>query len=103
MSEEKTDYTEITNTVKLALGYDEGDYDELVKINIKACLADLGIAGVTTATLSDPLIVRAIITFCMKEMGNPDVNTYDRMSRSYDEQKAQLATHTGHTTWSTTA
>ncbi len=30
----------------------------------------------------------------------PLPDDYDRMKRSYDEQKAQLSTNTGHTKWS---
>ena len=55
-------------------------------------------AGVTTVKEDDPLIIRAVTTYCKANFGEPD--QYDRLKASYDEQKAQLATHTGHTTWS---
>lgn len=64
---------------------------------IDAALADLGIAGVTTITETDPLIVRAVTTFCRVNFGQPD--DYDKLKYSYDEQKAQLQVATGYTNW----
>ena len=66
---------------------------------IESCLADLGIAGVNgvNVVLTDPLVRLAFITFCKLHDGEPD--EYDRLKRSYDEQKAQLSMATGYTTW----
>ena len=46
------------------------------------------------STLSDPLAIRAIITYVRLHFGRPD--DYDRLSKSYDLQKAQLQTATGY-------
>lgn len=90
---------------------------------IKAALIDLGIAGVVvpeetapiedeeldpiedealdviTATFPklDAIVTRAVITYCKMSFGLPE--DYDRLKRSYDEQKAQLSNATGYTDW----
>lgn len=46
------------------------------------------------STLSDPLAIRAIITYVRLHFGRPD--DYERLSKSYDMQKAQLQTATGY-------
>lgn len=84
--------------VKLALRISTSAFDDEITGLIKAAEADLEVAGVTTVKEDDPLIVRAVTTYCKANFGEPD--QYDRLKASYDEQKAQLATHTGHTTWS---
>lgn len=83
--------------VKLALRITSSAFDDEIYDLIEAAEADLGIAGVTTLKENDPLIIRAVITYCRANFGDPD--QYDRLKKSYDEQKAQLATHTGHTEW----
>lgn len=84
--------------VKLALRISTSAFDDEITNLIKAAEADLEVAGVTTVKEDDPLIIRAVTTYCKANFGEPD--QYDRLKASYDEQKAQLATHTGHTTWS---
>ncbi len=83
--------------VKMALRISTAAYDEELNDLIDAGAADLGVAGVTNVEDTDPLIIRAIITYCKLNFGLPE--DADRLKRSYDEQKAQLATHTGHTDW----
>ncbi|MGI5895187.1 MAG: head-tail connector protein [Candidatus Merdivicinus sp.] len=86
--------------VKLALRIKTNALDDEINDTIEAALADLGIAGVIPMSDTDPLIVRAVITYCKLHIGNtPD---YDRMKASYDEQKAQLQTATGYTDWGDT-
>lgn len=65
---------------------------------IDAALIDLGFAGVSNTDVTDPIILRAVTTYCRVNFGSPD--DYDRLKASYDEQKAQLGTATGYTTWS---
>lgn len=84
--------------VKLALRISTSAFNDEITGLIKAAEADLEVAGVTTIKEDDPLIIRAVTTYCKANFGEPD--QYDRLKASYDEQKAQLATHTGHTTWS---
>lgn len=87
----------ILNSIKLALRITTDAFNAELTDLCNAALLDLGIAGVTNDDINDPLILRAVITYCKLHFGQPD--DYDRLKRSYDEQKAQLATATGYTTW----
>ena len=64
---------------------------------IDAAKLDLGIAGVVVPQTVDPIVTKAIITYCKLSFGLPE--EYDRLKRSYDEQKAQLSNATGYTDW----
>lgn len=64
---------------------------------IKAAQADLGIAGVEVPSTYDDLVAQAVVTYCLMNFGL--VDEYDRLKKSYDEQKAQLVTATGYTDW----
>lgn len=55
---------------------------------INACLADLGVVGVDASDQNDPLIIRAVCTYCRANFGTPP--DYAALKASYDEQKAQL-------------
>ena len=83
--------------VKLALRITTAAFDSEIEDLMSAALADLGIAGVITAEETDPLIIRAVITYCKANFGQPD--EYDRLKAAYDEQKAQLQMATGYTDW----
>ena len=83
--------------VKLALRITKTAYDSEITSLINAALKDMGIAGVTNDDDTDALVLRAIITYCRLNFGQPD--DYDRLKASYDEQKAQLSMATGYTTW----
>lgn len=87
--------------VKQALRITTNAFDDELNDLISAALADLGIAGVTTLTTTDPLIIRAVITYCKLHFGVPADGQYDRLRAAYDEQKGQLAIATGYTTWGT--
>lgn len=82
--------------VKLALRLSSNAFDSEINDLIDAALADLDIGGVLV-DVSDPLTVRAVITYCRANFGSPA--DYDRLKASYDEQKAQLMTATNHTDW----
>lgn len=84
--------------VKLALRISTSAFDAEITDLISAAKADLEVAGVTNIDEDDPLIIRAIITYCKAHFGESD--QYDRLKAAYDEQKSQLSTHTGHTKWS---
>ena len=64
---------------------------------IDAAKLDLGVAGVVVPQTIDQLVTKAIITYCKLSFGLPE--DYDRLKRSYDEQKAQLSNATGYTDW----
>lgn len=87
----------ILNAVKLALRITTDAFDAELTDLVNAALLDFGIAGVTNTDTADALVLRAVITYCKCNFGQPD--DYDRLKKSYDEQKAQLATATGYTTW----
>ena len=83
--------------VKLALRIVTAAFDSELNDLISAALIDLKQAGISNTDQTDPMIRRAIVTFCKLNFGQPD--DYDRLKRSYDEQKAQLGMATGYTTW----
>ena len=83
--------------VKLALRISTTAYDSELTYLIDAAKLDLGIAGVVLPDELDALVQKAIITYCKMSFGLPE--DYDRLKRSYDEQKAQLSTATGYTDW----
>ena len=72
-------------------------FDTEITDLIDAAQADLKIAGISIIDEQDPLLIRAVITYCRANFGQPD--DYDRLKASYDEQKAQLQTATGYTDW----
>lgn len=83
--------------VKKALRMVTDAYDDELLDLIESGLADLGVAGVTNNNTTDPLVRRAVITYVQCNFGQPD--DYDKLKAAYDEQKAQLSMHTGHTDW----
>ena len=83
--------------VKLALRLTTDAYNAELAGLIDRAIADLGVAGVTQDSTDDPLIKGAVITYCKVHFGSPQ--DYDRLKKSYDEQKAQMATCTGYTDW----
>lgn len=88
--------------VKLAKRISTDVFDAELLDLIAAGMADLRLIGIefTSAevkdehdavvdyTLTDPLVVRAVVTYCLLHFGSPD--DFDRLKRSYDEQKGQL-------------
>jgi len=82
--------------VKKALRITTTYYDSELTDLIEAAKLDMGVAGVVIPD-TDELITRAIITYCKMSFGLPE--DYDRLKASYDEQKAQMVTATGYTTW----
>ena len=83
--------------VKMGLRISTTAYDEELADLIKAAQLDMGIAGVVVPSTLDEIVTRAIITYCKMSFGLPE--DYDRLKKSYDEQKAQLVTATGYTDW----
>ena len=83
--------------VKMALRISTDALNDELNDLISAAQLDLGIAGVVLPDELDAICTRAIITFCKMSFGLPE--DYDRLKRSYDEQKAQLSNATGYTDW----
>lgn len=84
--------------VKMALRITTNAFDDELTDLISAALEDMGIAGVVIDDDTDAIIVRAVITYCKMSFGLPE--DYDKLKKSYDEQKAQLSNATGYTDWS---
>lgn len=81
--------------VKLAMRITAAAYDGEITRLISAAVSDLGIVDVeATVDTDDPLLTQAIITYCRLHFGTPD--DFDRLKRSYDEQKAQLISNTNY-------
>ena len=93
--------------VKLAKRIQTTVFDEELLDLIAAAIADIQHAGirfafytvksngvVTDYTITDPLISRAVVTYCVMNFGSPD--DYDRLKASYDEQKGQLRESFGY-------
>lgn len=82
---------------KLALRITTDAFNDELSRLIKAGQQDLGIAGVVVPEELDDIVLTAVITYVKMNFGNPE--NYDRLKRSYDEQKAQLSMATGYTSW----
>lgn len=88
---------DILSAVKMALRISTNAFDMQLQELVEAAKLDLGIAGVVLPSTMDAIVRTAIITYVRLHFGQPD--DYDRLKRSYDEQKAQLSTATGYTIW----
>lgn len=82
---------------KMALRITTTAFDSEITSLLNAALLDLGVAGVVIPDEINALVQQACITYVRANFGQPD--DYDRLKKSYDEQKAQLATCTGYTNW----
>lgn len=85
----------VMELVKMALRVSTDAFDGELEELIQAALLDLWIAGVERDDLTDPLVRRAVVTYCRMNFGEPD--EYERLKASYDEQKAQMSMATGYT------
>lgn len=83
--------------VKLALRITTNAFDSELNDLIEAAYDDMGIAGIINTENETPLIIRAVITYCRCNFGQPD--DYDRLKESYDEQKKQLSMTSDYTDW----
>ena len=90
--------TEMITAAKLAARITTTAFDSQVDMLLDAAALDLGVAGVVIPSTLDALVKQAEITYVLMNFGQPD--EYDRLKKSYDEQKAQLSMCTGYTDWS---
>ena len=86
------------DALKLALRVSTDAYDAELNSLIAAGLGDLGLAGVIPPAVDDPLVMRAVITYCRIHFGSP-ASDYDKLVRAYETMKAQLMSATGYTDW----
>lgn len=89
---------EMITAAKLAARITTTAFDNQVDMLLDAAALDLGVAGVVVPSTLDALVKQAEITYFLMNFGQPD--EYDRLKKSYDEQKAQLSMCTGYTDWS---
>lgn len=75
--------------VKTALRLDDTSLDEELKDLISACKKDLEISGVGIIKDEDPLIIRAVISYC-RAYFDPTNNDYERFLQSYESLKTHL-------------
>ncbi len=87
----------ILERVKTALRITTTAFDNEIQDLIDASMLDMGIAGIVEDDQTDPLIIRAIVTYCRANFGDVDTAEYDRLKSSYDEQKAQMSMAAGYT------
>lgn len=96
----------LIDKVKVALRIAVNDYDAEIQDLIDAGLKDLGITDINTALLTEedtePLIERAVVTYCKMNFGYLAVDQYQKFKASYDEQKAQLLMSSSYTDWGET-
>ena len=88
--------------VKLAKRISTDVFDAELLDLIAAGMADLRLIGITFTsvevkdahdvvtdyTITDPLVRRCVVTYCLLHFGSPD--DFDRLQKSYDMQKGQL-------------
>ena len=93
----------LLDKVKAACRVASNAYDEELTDLIESGLADMGITDIKSAVLTDtdpdPLIRKAIITYCRMNFGYQDELAYERLKASYDEQKSQLLMSGSYTDW----
>lgn len=87
----------ILTAARMALRVTTTAFDDQINDLIDAALLDLEAAGITYADPNDALVRQAVVTYVRMHFGQPD--DFDRLKASYDEQKAQMSTRTGYTTW----
>ena len=88
--------TALVASAKLAARITTDAFDSQIGRLLDTAMLDLGVAGVEVPE-DDSLVTQAAITYFLMHFGAPD--EYERLKRSYDEQKAQLVTSTGYTDW----
>ena len=91
-----TQLEKVRNALRISVTDNTAINNELKDL-IDAAKLDLGIAGVVVPSEIDALVNKAIITYCKMSFGLPE--DYDKLKRSYDEQKAQLSNASGYTVW----
>ena len=77
--------------VKMALRFDDNNLDEEIQDSIDAAIADLKLCGVVESkiVITDPLIIRAIKTFCKSEFSS-DEREANRYRYSYEMLRDHL-------------
>lgn len=79
---------------KLSLRIKTDAFDVEISDLIEAAKADLNMTDISEIAILDsgpgPAVTRAILTYVKMNFGEIATDVYDRLKRSYDEQKAQM-------------
>lgn len=86
--------TSLISAAKLALRITTAAFDTEIGTLLDAAYLDMGVAGIEIPAPADALVKTAAITYVRTHFGSPA--DYDRLKKSYDEQKAQLQTASGY-------
>ena len=95
----------LIDKVKVACRVTSTAYNEELTDLISAAFSDMGITDIRsdllTETEIDPLVQRAVITFCKMNFGFAQLaeGQYELLKKSYDEQKAQMLMSSSYTDW----
>ena len=93
----------LIDKVKVATRIAVNDYDGELQDLIDAAFADLGVTDIKSDLLTEPniqpLIERAVITYCKMNFGYLSNEQYQKFKTAYDEQKAQLLMSSHYTDW----
>ena len=82
----------LLDKIKLALRYDDDGLDEDIQDTIDAAVSDLKLSGIIESKIveTDPLIIRAVKTFCKAEFSSDDKES-TKYKESYDMLKIHLS------------
>jgi uncharacterized phage protein (predicted DNA packaging) len=85
--------------IKLSLRFDDDSLDDDIQDVIDAAKADLQLSGIVKSKINedDPLIIRAIKTFCKSEFSTEDKES-ERYRGSYEMLKNHLTLSLDYTT-----
>ena len=88
---------ELIEKAKLAARIETTAFDTEINSLLDSAMLDMGLAGVVVPASLDALVEQAAMTYVVMNFRQGD--GYDRLKKSYDEQKAQLSMATGYTDW----
>lgn len=95
----------LLDNVKVACRVTTTTFDTELNLLISAAFLDMGITDIDESYLTetdiDPLIERAVTTYCKMNFGYATLtgDQYARLKASYDEQKSQLLMSSNYTRW----
>lgn len=93
----------LLDDVKVACRVTTDTFNNELTDLINAGLADLGITDINPDILvtsdTEPLVKRAVLTYCKMNFGTLDDGVYDRLKASYDEQKSQMLMSSDYNGW----
>lgn len=95
----------LLDKIKLTCRVTTHVYDDELTDLINAAFADMGITDIDSTKLTetniDPLILRAVGTYCKMNFGYATLTAdqYTRLKDSYDEQKSQLLMSSSYTSF----